>query len=81
MQDFEENLNDRDRWLAGRIGPSLRERGMVFVGGQDGSMYALNTATGCAYWSTAVQAQVRSGITVGEIAGAPAPAADAAKPN
>ena len=25
-------LNDRDRWLAGRIGPSLRERGMIFVG-------------------------------------------------
>jgi glutathione synthase len=25
-------LNDRDRWLAGRIGPALRERGMVFVG-------------------------------------------------
>jgi len=25
-------LNDRDRWLAARIGPSLRERGMVFVG-------------------------------------------------
>jgi glutathione synthase len=25
-------LNDRDRWLAGRIGPALRERGMLFVG-------------------------------------------------
>ncbi len=25
-------LNDRDRWLAGRIGPTLRERGMLFVG-------------------------------------------------
>ena len=25
-------LNERDRWLAGRIGPALRERGMVFVG-------------------------------------------------
>ena len=25
-------LNDRDRWLAGRIGPVLRERGMIFVG-------------------------------------------------
>jgi glutathione synthase len=25
-------LNDRDRWLAGEIGPTLRERGMVFVG-------------------------------------------------
>jgi glutathione synthase len=25
-------LDERDRWLAGRIGPSLRERGMLFVG-------------------------------------------------
>jgi glutathione synthase len=25
-------LNDRDRWLAGCIGPKLRERGMLFVG-------------------------------------------------
>ncbi|MCX7056145.1 MAG: glutathione synthase, partial [Proteobacteria bacterium] len=25
-------LNERDRWLAGRIGPALRERGMLFVG-------------------------------------------------
>src|ERR1019366_2849910 len=41
-------------------------RGRVFVGGQDGSIYSLNAATGCAYWSTTVQSQVRSGITVGE---------------
>jgi glutathione synthase len=25
-------LTDRDRWLAGKIGPALRDRGMVFVG-------------------------------------------------
>ena len=25
-------LNDRDRWLAGQIGPTLRDRGMLFVG-------------------------------------------------
>jgi len=25
-------LNDRDRWLAAQIGPTLRERGMIFVG-------------------------------------------------
>jgi glutathione synthase len=25
-------LNDRDRWLAAQIGPTLRERGVVFVG-------------------------------------------------
>src|SRR5580693_10286661 len=47
-------------------------RGRVFVGGQDGSLYALDAAKGCVYWSTAVQSQVRSGITVGEISGNPA---------
>jgi polyvinyl alcohol dehydrogenase (cytochrome) len=46
--------------------------GQVFVGGQDGSIFALDAATGCAHWSTTVQSQVRSGITVGEIAGKPA---------
>jgi glutathione synthase len=25
-------LNDRDRWLVGQIGPTLRQRGMLFVG-------------------------------------------------
>jgi len=25
-------LDERDRWLAGRIGPELRSRGMLFVG-------------------------------------------------
>ena len=25
-------LNDRDRWLVNEIGPTLRERGMLFVG-------------------------------------------------
>ncbi len=46
--------------------------GRVFAGGQDGSVFALDTATGCVYWSTVVQSQVRSGITVGEIAAKPA---------
>jgi polyvinyl alcohol dehydrogenase (cytochrome) len=46
-------------------------RGRVFAGAQDGSVYALDTATGCVYWTTAVQSQVRSGITVGEVAGNP----------
>jgi polyvinyl alcohol dehydrogenase (cytochrome) len=46
--------------------------GWVFAGGQDGSVYALEGATGCVHWTTTVQAQVRSGITVGEIGGNPA---------
>ncbi len=33
-------------------------RGRVFIGGQDGGVYALDAATGCTYWSTAVQSQV-----------------------
>ena len=46
-------------------------RGRVFVGGQDGSVYSLDAATGCVHWSTVVQAQVRSGITVAQVAGEP----------
>ena len=47
-------------------------RGRVFAGGQDGSIYALDAATGCVHWATTVQAQVRSGIVVGEAGGNPA---------
>jgi polyvinyl alcohol dehydrogenase (cytochrome) len=47
-------------------------RGRVFAGGQDGSVYALDMLTGCVYWATTVQSQVRSGITVGEASGNPA---------
>ena len=47
-------------------------RGRVFVGGQDGSVYALDAQTGCVHWSTTVQSQVRSGITVGDAGGNPA---------
>jgi polyvinyl alcohol dehydrogenase (cytochrome) len=46
-------------------------RGREFVGGQDGSVYSLDAATGCVHWSTIVQAEVRSGITVAEVAGKP----------
>jgi len=47
-------------------------RGRVFAGGQDGSVYALDAKKGCVYWTTIVQSQVRSGIAIGEAAGAPA---------
>jgi polyvinyl alcohol dehydrogenase (cytochrome) len=47
-------------------------RGRVFAGGQDGSVYALDASSGCVYWSTVVQSQVRSGIATGEIAEGPA---------
>jgi polyvinyl alcohol dehydrogenase (cytochrome) len=45
--------------------------GRVFAGGQDGSVYALDAATGCVHWATTVLSQVRSGITVGAVAGNP----------
>jgi polyvinyl alcohol dehydrogenase (cytochrome) len=47
-------------------------RGRVFVGSQDGTVYGLDAATGCTHWSTVVNAEVRSGITVAEVAGKPA---------
>jgi polyvinyl alcohol dehydrogenase (cytochrome) len=47
-------------------------RGRIFAGGQDGTIVALDAITGCTHWSSTVQSQVRSGITAGEIAGAPA---------
>ncbi|MBZ5579166.1 MAG: PQQ-binding-like beta-propeller repeat protein [Acidobacteriia bacterium] len=47
-------------------------RGRIFAGGQDGSLYSLDAATGCVHWVTVVQSQVRSGITVGEAGGNPA---------
>lgn len=46
-------------------------RGTVFAGSQDGSVYALDATSGCVYWTTTVQAEVRSGITVAEIGGKP----------
>ena len=47
-------------------------RGRIFAGGQDGSVYALDMRSGCVYWSTTVQSQVRSGITVGDDGHGPA---------
>jgi polyvinyl alcohol dehydrogenase (cytochrome) len=45
--------------------------GRVFAGAQDGSVYSLDAATGCVHWTTTVQAEVRSGITVAQVAGKP----------
>src|SRR2546422_6286782 len=46
-------------------------RGRVFAGSQDGSVYSLDAETGCVHWTTTVQAEVRSGITVAELDGKP----------
>jgi len=46
-------------------------RGRVFAGSQDGNVYSLDVATGCVHWTTTVEAEVRSGIAVAEVAGQP----------
>jgi polyvinyl alcohol dehydrogenase (cytochrome) len=46
-------------------------RGRLFAGAQDGGLYSLDATTGCLHWVTMVQAEVRSGITVAEVAGRP----------
>jgi polyvinyl alcohol dehydrogenase (cytochrome) len=45
--------------------------GRVFAGSQNGDVFALDANTGCVHWRTTVQAEVRSGITVGDVAGTP----------
>ena len=40
--------------------------GAVFVGSQDGTVYAFDLETGCVRWTYAARAEVRTGITLGE---------------
>jgi polyvinyl alcohol dehydrogenase (cytochrome) len=46
--------------------PTVAE-GRVFVGSQKGVVYALDAATGCAYWSFAAAAGVRTAVSVGHV--------------
>ncbi len=39
-------------------------RGRIFVGGNDGTLYSLDAATGCAFWATTVSKPIRSGIAI-----------------
>ena len=41
------------------------DRGRVFVGGNDGTLYSLDAATGCTFWATTASKPVRSGIAIG----------------
>ena len=40
--------------------------GRVYVGGNDGTVYSLDAATGCTYWATAEPKAVRSGLLIGK---------------
>ena len=40
--------------------------GAVFVGSQDGTVYAFDIETGCVRWTFAARAEVRTGITLGK---------------
>lgn len=41
-------------------------RGRVYVGANDGTLYALDAATGCAFWATTAARAIRSGIAIGK---------------
>ncbi|MGB9070120.1 MAG: PQQ-binding-like beta-propeller repeat protein [Candidatus Acidiferrales bacterium] len=47
-------------------------RGRVFVGANDGTLYALDSSTGCTVWATTASKPVRSGIAIGKAADADA---------
>ena len=47
-----------------RSQPSIA-MGAVFVGSQDGTVYAFDLETGCVRWTFAARAEVRTGITLG----------------
>ena len=43
--------------------------GKVFIGGDNGFVYALDARSGCVHWSFEAQGQVRSPITIGDVKG------------
>jgi polyvinyl alcohol dehydrogenase (cytochrome) len=47
--------------------------GRVYVGSDNGFVYALDAASGCAYWSFQAQAGVRTAVSVGSIGTSAAP--------
>jgi polyvinyl alcohol dehydrogenase (cytochrome) len=46
-------------------------RGRIFMGSQDGTVYSLDAATGCTHWAMKLAGQVRSGPSIGMVAGRP----------
>src|SRR5262249_29842730 len=45
--------------------------GRVFVGSQNGTVYALDAASGCIHWTFSAGGGVRTAITIGKIGGRP----------
>lgn len=43
--------------------------GRLFIGSHDGTVYALDAATGCQHWSTTVPAPIRTAIAIGQVQG------------
>lgn len=39
----------------------------IFIGGQDGNVYSLDTVKGCTHWSEKLPSQARSGISIAQI--------------
>jgi polyvinyl alcohol dehydrogenase (cytochrome) len=50
---------------AATYGQPTSSAGMVFVGSEDGTVYALDAATGCSWWTFRASATVKTAISVG----------------
>lgn len=48
--------------------PAITDKA-VFVGSEEGAVFALNTQTGCGYWRYQAQDQIRTAISVGDVGG------------
>jgi polyvinyl alcohol dehydrogenase (cytochrome) len=51
-----------------RSTPAITEQ-LLFIGSEAGQVFALNNETGCGYWHSQVEAEVRTAISVAEVAG------------
>ncbi len=50
---------------AATYGQPTSSAGMVFVGSEDGTVYALDAATGCSWWTFRASATVKTAISIG----------------
>lgn len=48
--------------------PAITDKA-IFVGSEEGAIFALDTQTGCGYWRFQAQDQIRTAITVGKVKG------------